>query len=71
MGRRSVSEKQSTILVIEDESQLRKFLRVILETHDYAVIDASTGDEGLRKAAQWALAKLARRTTPTRPSNSS
>jgi len=46
-----VSDKQSTILVIEDESQLRKFLRVILETHDYAVIDASTGEEGLRKAA--------------------
>jgi epoxyqueuosine reductase len=28
-------------------------------------------DEGLRNAAQWALAKLARRTTPTRPPNSS
>jgi epoxyqueuosine reductase len=32
---------------------------------------AEAADDGLRNAAQWALAKLARKATPTRPPNSS
>jgi two-component system KDP operon response regulator KdpE len=51
MGRRSVAENRLTILIIEDEPPLRKFLRAILETHDYGVIVTSSGEEGLRKAA--------------------
>jgi two-component system KDP operon response regulator KdpE len=40
-----------TILVIEDEPPLQKFLRVALESQGYAVTVASRGEEGLRHAA--------------------
>jgi two-component system KDP operon response regulator KdpE len=50
MGWQGVTDMQLTVLLIEDEPPMRKFLRVILETHDYAVIDTSSGEEGLRRA---------------------
>lgn len=37
-----------TILVIEDEQDLRTLLRVLLERADYEVLDASDGRSGLR-----------------------
>ncbi len=40
------------ILVIDDEIQIRRFLRIILETNGYAILEAVTGAEGLMKAAQ-------------------
>jgi two-component system KDP operon response regulator KdpE len=40
-----------TILVIEDEPAVRKFLRVTLEDQDYKVIEATKGEEGLRHAS--------------------
>ena len=40
-----------TILVIEDEPALQKFLRVSLETQGYRVTVAARGEEGLRHAA--------------------
>jgi len=40
-----------TILVIEDEPALQRFLRITLETQNYKVIQASRGEEGLRHAA--------------------
>ena len=46
-----MSELQPTILVIEDELPLRRFLRVTLETQDYKVIEATGGEQGLRQAA--------------------
>ena len=39
---------QPKILVIEDDSQIRKFLTITLTSHDYAVIPAETGGEGVR-----------------------
>jgi two-component system KDP operon response regulator KdpE len=39
------------ILVIDDEPQIRRLLRVTLTAHDYDIIDASTGEEGLLLAA--------------------
>jgi two-component system KDP operon response regulator KdpE len=39
------------ILVIEDEQPLQKFLRVILSSQDYSVLEAATGESGLRRAA--------------------
>jgi two-component system, OmpR family, KDP operon response regulator KdpE len=39
------------ILVIDDEIQIRRMLRLSLEAHGYAVIDAVRGDEGLRLVA--------------------
>lgn len=38
------------ILVIEDDPQISKFLTITLTSHDYAVIPAETGREGVRLA---------------------
>jgi two-component system KDP operon response regulator KdpE len=35
------------ILLIEDEPQVRRFLRVTLQSHGYALIETATGQEGL------------------------
>lgn len=40
-----------TILVIEDEPPLQKFLRVTLNSHRYNVIEALNGEAGIRHAA--------------------
>jgi two-component system, OmpR family, KDP operon response regulator KdpE len=37
-------------LVIDDEVQIRRFLRAGLELHDFAVLEAKTGADGLRIA---------------------
>jgi two-component system, OmpR family, KDP operon response regulator KdpE len=39
------------ILIVDDESQIRRFLRVALEAHAYAVAEAATGQEGVQAAA--------------------
>jgi two-component system, OmpR family, KDP operon response regulator KdpE len=41
----------SKVLVIEDEAPLRRALRIFLEAHDYAVVLAGSGREGLDLAA--------------------
>lgn len=41
---------QPKILLIEDDPQIRKFLTITLTSHDYAVIPAETGGEGVRLA---------------------
>lgn len=41
---------QPKILVIEDDPQIRKFLTITLTSHDYAVIPAESGNEGMRLA---------------------
>jgi two-component system KDP operon response regulator KdpE len=46
-----MAEPKATILVIEDEPALQKFLRLTLSTQDYNVIQATTAEEGLRHAA--------------------
>jgi two-component system KDP operon response regulator KdpE len=40
------------ILVIDDEPQIRRLLRVTLESNGYRVCDASTGQDGIVQAAQ-------------------
>lgn len=42
---------KATILIIDDEPQIRKLLQINLESNDYHVIQASTGQEGLILAA--------------------
>lgn len=37
----------ATILLIEDEAQIKKFLRISLEAHHYQVIEARLGEQGL------------------------
>ena len=39
-----------TVLLVEDESQIRRLLRVCLERNGYAVIEAATGDQGIEQA---------------------
>ena len=40
------------VLVIDDEPQIRRLLRVTLEANGYAVFDAATGRDGIVQAAQ-------------------
>jgi two-component system, OmpR family, KDP operon response regulator KdpE len=42
---------KAVILVIDDETQIRKLLEITLESNDYSVIEATTGKEGLAFAA--------------------
>ncbi|HMB96510.1 MAG TPA: response regulator [Tepidisphaeraceae bacterium] len=44
-------ESKHTVLVIEDELPLRRFLRVMLETQNYRVIEAPNAAKGLQMAA--------------------
>lgn len=41
----------ATILVIDDEAQIRKFLRISLSTQGYTVLEAGNGTQGLAQAA--------------------
>jgi two-component system KDP operon response regulator KdpE len=41
------------LLLIEDEAQLRRFLRPGLAAHGYRVLEAATGEEGLSLARQY------------------
>jgi len=42
-----MSEPGALVLVIEDEPQMRRFLRTALGAHDYRVVEAETAREGL------------------------
>lgn len=39
------------ILLIEDEPQMRRFLRITLQIHGYRLVEAPSGEEGLMEAA--------------------
>lgn len=47
-----MSARSGTVLVIEDEAQIRKFLRISLEAHGYVVHEARLAAEGLRLCAE-------------------
>jgi two-component system, OmpR family, KDP operon response regulator KdpE len=42
---------KAEILIIDDESQIRKLLEIALESNDYKVLQAETGKEGVIQAA--------------------
>lgn len=44
---------KNVALVIDDEPQIRRLLRVTFEANGYQVIDAATGQDGLVQAAQY------------------
>ncbi|AYC33363.1 response regulator [Pseudomonas cavernae] len=46
-----MTSNQPTILVIDDEPQIRKFLRISLSAQQYRVLEAGNGTEGLAQAA--------------------
>ena len=41
-----------SILVVDDEAQIRKFLRISLEAHGYTVSEARLGEDGLQICAE-------------------
>jgi two-component system, OmpR family, KDP operon response regulator KdpE len=41
-----------TVLVIDDELQIRRLLRVSLEANGYQILEAANGQEGISEAAQ-------------------
>ena len=43
---------KSTALIIDDELQMRRLLRVCLEANGYRVAEAATGQDGIAEAAQ-------------------
>jgi len=47
----ALSDVAPTVLVIEDEPQMRRFLKASLEAHDYRLVEAVTAREGLAQAA--------------------
>ncbi|MFO0681491.1 MAG: response regulator [Sandaracinus sp.] len=47
-----MTQPKSTVLVIEDEAPMRKFLRATLESHGYAAVLAETASEGIAMATQ-------------------
>lgn len=46
-----MTSNQPTILVIDDEAQIRKFLRISLTAQGYKVLEGANGSEGLAHAA--------------------
>ena len=46
-----MSEIKNTILVIDDEKQIRKFLRITLSASGYKIEEAETGQMGVRLAS--------------------
>ncbi|WP_417661965.1 response regulator [Pseudomonas sp.] len=46
-----MSSNQPTVLVIDDEAQIRKFLRISLVAKGYKVIESADGGDGLAQAA--------------------
>ncbi|MFA5353763.1 MAG: response regulator [Thermodesulfovibrionales bacterium] len=45
-----MAEDNGLILLIEDEPQMRRFLRVTLQSNGYRLVEAPTGQEGLMQA---------------------
>jgi two-component system KDP operon response regulator KdpE len=45
-----MSEIAARVLVVDDEPQIRRFLRLGLEGHGYAVLEAASGEAALRAA---------------------
>ena len=41
-----------SVLIVDDEVQIRRLLRVTLEANGYRVLEAATGPDGLAEAAQ-------------------
>lgn len=42
----------ATILIIEDEAAIRRFVRPTLEAHGYKLLESETGAQGLTLASQ-------------------
>ncbi len=45
-----MADDKELILLIEDEPQMRRFLRITLQSHGYRLVEAETAQEGLMQA---------------------
>jgi two-component system, OmpR family, KDP operon response regulator KdpE len=48
-----VTEIAPVVLVVEDEAQMRTFVRIALESHGYQMLEAPTAAEGIRQARSY------------------
>ena len=48
-----MTEVMPLLLVVEDDSQMRKFLRASLSSHGFRLLEAVNGEEGLTRAASY------------------
>ena len=48
-----MTEVMPLLLIVEDETQMRKFLRASLSSHGYRLVEAINGTEGLSQAASY------------------
>jgi two-component system, OmpR family, KDP operon response regulator KdpE len=48
----NAAQGQATILLVEDQAQIRKFLRISLQAHGFEVIEARLAKDGLAAAAR-------------------
>jgi two-component system KDP operon response regulator KdpE len=46
-----MTRSEPLVLVVEDEPQMRKFIRITLDAHGYRVLEANTAAEGIKQAA--------------------
>ena len=46
-----MNDRHDKILVVDDEPQIRRFLRTSLAAHGYSVLEAASGEEALRMAS--------------------
>ncbi len=46
-----MTEEKELILLIEDEPQMRRFLRITLRSQGYRLVESETGNDGLTQAA--------------------
>ncbi|MGC2063149.1 MAG: response regulator [Thermodesulfovibrionales bacterium] len=46
-----MTDEKATVLLIEDESQMRRFLRITVQGHGYKFMEALSGQEGLSEVA--------------------
>lgn len=47
----AMNPKKQTVLIVEDEAQIRKFLRISLEAHGYEILEARLGALGIELCA--------------------
>jgi two-component system KDP operon response regulator KdpE len=48
-----MTESRPLVLVVDDEPQMRKFVRIALTSHDYRVLEAASAEEGIRQATTY------------------
>jgi two-component system, cell cycle sensor histidine kinase and response regulator CckA len=48
--KKNTQQRTGTVLLVDDESGVRKYMRKVLESHGYRVLDAGDGDDAMELA---------------------